>query len=187
MIFLFIIQKTVFYFEQTTDYVHVNLNQLWMTSKLLSMLALFAISTMIIPLAHASSPTQISLTSYGNTEIDLSWDESKQTLSTWTSVSNFDPTDKSFTMQIIQTETGKVVAETPIIVVANNQQSSLDFNIFVKYQVNAEDICQNEKFDPSTMSWQECNPLTGKYEMQVSANDGSTVDSTVFTITDTRA
>lgn len=157
-----------------------------MSAKILSLFALFAIATMTIPFAQATNPTQIALTSYGNTEIDLDWDESEQTISTWTSVSGFDPNDKSFTMQIVQTETGKVVAETPIAVVINSQSSSIDFNIFVKYQVNAEDICLNAEFDSSSMSWQECNPLTGQYEMQVSTNDGSVAESTVFTIVDTR-
>jgi len=176
----------VYHFEQTAGYEHVNPNILKMVSKVLSLIALFAVATIMIPLAQASSPTQIALNSYGNTEVDLAWDDNKQMISTWTSVSNFDPNDKSFTMQIVQSETGNVVAETPIIVLTNSLNSSIDFNLFIKYQVNAEDICQNEEFDSSTPSLQDCNPLTGQYEMQVSTNDGSVVESTTFTIVDTR-
>jgi len=176
----------VYHFEHTSGYEHANPIIFKMVSKVLSLIALFAFATIMIPLAQASSPTQITLTSYGNTEVDLAWDDNKQMISTWTSVSNFDPNDKSFTMQIVQTETGNVVAETPIIVLTNSQSSSIDFNVFIKYQVNAEDICQNEEFDASIPSLQDCNPLTGQYEMQVSTNDGSVVESTTFTIVDTR-
>jgi len=177
----------VYHFEQTAGYEHANPNILKMASKVLSLIAFFAIATIMIPLAQASSPTQIALTSYGNTEVDLAWDDNRQMISTWTSVSNFDPNDKSFTMQIVQTETGNVVAETPIIVLTNSQSSSIDFNVFIKYQVNAEDLCQNAENDSSKPSLQECNPLTGQYEMQISTNDGSVVESTTFTIIDTRA
>jgi hypothetical protein len=106
---------------------------------------------------------------------------------TWTEFSNFDPSDGSFDMQIVQKETGKVVSESSINVMTTSKNSSVDFNSFVLYMVNAQDICQNEEFDPSTMPWQECNPLTGDYIMQVSTNDGSVVGSTEFTIVDTRA
>jgi len=177
----------VYHFEQTAGYQYVNSNILKMASKVLSLIGFFAIATIMIPLAQASSPTQIALTSYGNTEVDLAWDDNRQMISTWTSVSNFDPNDKSFTMQIVQTETGNVVAETPIIVLTNSQSSSIDFNVFIKYQVNAEDLCQNEEFDSSKPALKECNPLTGQYEMQISTNDGSVVESTTFTIIDTRA
>ncbi len=54
------------------------------------------------------------------------------------------------------------------------------------YMVNAEDICQNEEFDADTSALEECNPLLGEYEMQVSTNDGSAVESTTFTIVDSR-
>ncbi len=157
-----------------------------MASQILSIIALFAIATMMIPLAQASSPTQIELSSYGNTEVDLDWDKSERMISTWTSVSNYDKNDKSLTMTIVQEETGNVVAETPISVVTNSESSSIDFNLFIKYRVNAEDICQNEEYDSSQPALNDCNPLTGVYEMQVSANDGSVVESTTFTIVDTR-
>ena len=157
-----------------------------MASQILSIIALFAIATMMIPLAQAASPTEIELTSVGNTEVDLDWDKSERMISTWTSVSNYDKNDKSLTMTIVQQETGNVVAETPISVVTNSESSSIDFNLFIKYRVNAEDICQNEEYDASQPALNDCNPLTGVYEMQVSANDGTVVESTTFTIVDTR-
>jgi hypothetical protein len=52
--------------------------------------------------------------------------------------------------------------------------------------VNAEDICQNEDFDAKTSAGTECDPLTGQYEMQISTKDGSAVESTTFTIVDSR-
>ena len=63
---------------------------------------------------------------------------------------------------------------------------SINFNTFILYAVNAEDICQNEEFVPGIMSTEECNPLTGQYEMVISTNDGSVVKSSPFTIIDTR-
>ena len=179
-------KKIVHVFEQTTRYLYVNPNQINMAPKILSLIALFTLATMTVSMAQASSPTQIALSSYGNTKIDLAWDEKDQMIRTWTQVSNFNPSDGSFVMQIIQKETGKVVAESAINVMTTSKNSSIDFNSFVLYMVNPLDICQNEAFDPSTMPWQDCRPLTGQYEMQVSTNDGSVVESTPFTIVDTR-
>jgi hypothetical protein len=173
-------------FEQTTRYLYVLPNPTKMAPKILSLFALFTLATMTVSMASASSPTQIALSSYGNTKIDLAWDEKDQMIRTWTEFSNFDPKDGSFAMQIIQKGTGKVVSESSISVMTTSQSSSIDFNSFVLYMVNALDICQNEEFDPSTMPWQECDPLTGEYEMQISTNDGSVVESTPFTIVDTR-
>ena len=180
-------KKTVHFFKQTTRYLYVKSNPVKMAPKILSLFALFTLATMTFSMAQASSPTQIALSSYGNTKIDLAWDEKDQMIRTWTEFSNFDPSDGSFDMQIVQKETGKVVSESSINVMTTSQNSSVDFNSFVLYMVNAQDICQNEEFDSSTMAWQECNPLTGDYIMQVSTNDGSVVESTEFTIVDTRA
>jgi hypothetical protein len=157
-----------------------------MVSKTLSLFALFSLVAMSASMAHASSPTQIALTSYGNTEVDLAWDDKDRVIRTWTQFSSFDPSDGSFSMQIIQQETGKVVSESSIKVMTTSQDSSIDFNSFVLYRVNAIDICQNEEFDPDTMPWQECNPLIGQYEMQISTNNGAVVESTPFTIVDSR-
>lgn len=180
-------KKPVQIFEQTICYDLLYPNPNKMVPKILSLIALFSLATLTFSLAQASSPTQISLTSYGNTQIDLAWDEKDQMIRTWTEFSNFDPSNGSFVMQVIQKETGKVVSESSINVMTTSKSSSIDFNSFVLYMVNAQDICQNEKFDPNTMSWQECNPMTGQYEMQISTNDGSVVESTPFTIADTRA
>ena len=68
----------------------------------------------------------------------------------------------------------------------SSQNSSISFNTFVLYAVNAEDICENEEFDAGTMSLEECNPITGQYEMMISTNDGRVIESTPFTIVDTR-
>lgn len=147
---------------------------------------LFALSTVTISMAYASDQPQISLTNAGNSEIDLAWEEKDRMVRTWTEFSNFNPNDGSFVMQIIQSETGKIVSESTINVMTNSQNSSISFNTFVLYAVNAQDICQNDEFDAEIMSLEECNPLTGQYEMMISTNDGTVVNSTPFTIMDTR-
>ena len=68
----------------------------------------------------------------------------------------------------------------------NSQEPLIHFDTFVLYAVNAEDICQNEEFDARIMPLEECNPLTGEYEMLISSKDGSEVSSSGFTIIDTR-
>ena len=157
-----------------------------MRSGTLSLAAIFALATLSVTMAYASSPTQISLASFGNTDIDLAWSDQDRIIKSWTSFSNFNPSDGSFTMQIVQSETGKVVADSTIQLITQSKSSAIDFNSFVMYMVSAEDICQNDEFDAETSAWQECNPLTGQYEMHVSTNDGSVVESTTFTIVDSR-
>lgn len=157
-----------------------------MGSRTYSLAAIFALAAISFTMAHASSQTQISLASFGNTDIDLAWSDQDRIIKSWTSFSNFNPSDGSFTMQIVQSETGKVVADSTIQLITQSKSSAIDFNSFVMYMVSAEDICQNEKFDAETSAWQECNPLTGQYEMHVSTNDGLVVESTTFTIVDSR-
>ena len=154
-----------------------------MESRTSSLAAIFALVAISFTMAHASSQTQISLASIGNTEIDLAWDDQNRLIRSWSEVSSFNPADGSLTMQIVQTETGKVVSDTAMQVMTSSQSSTIDFNSFVIYMVNAEDICQN---DVGTSTNQECDPLLGEYEMHVSTNDGSVVGSTTFTIVDSR-
>ena len=152
-----------------------------------SLAAIFALAAISFTMAHAaSSQTQISLTSFGNTDIDLAWDDHDCIIRSWTEVSNFNPNDGSFAIQIVQSETGKVVSDSSIQIITTSQSSSIDFKSFVMYMVTAEDICQNEEYDAEKSTGQECNPLTGEYEMHVSTNDGSAVESTTFNIVDSR-
>ena len=157
-----------------------------MGSSVYSLVAIFALATISVTMAHASSPTQIALTSVGNSEIDLAWNEGDRLVRTWTEFSNFNPNDGSFAVKIIQSETGKVVSDSTVQVITQSQSSTIDFTSFVMYMINAEDICQNENFDAKTSAWIECDPLTGQYEMQVSTNDGTVLGSTTFTIVDSR-
>jgi hypothetical protein len=157
-----------------------------MISKTPLIAVLFALSTVTISLAYASDQPQISLTNAGNSQIDLAWEEKDRMVRTWTEFSNFNPNDGSFGMQIIQSETGKIVSESTINVMTNSQNPLISFNTFVLYAVNAQDICQNDEFDAEIMSLKECNPLTGQYEMMISTNDSTVVNSTPFTIIDTR-
>ncbi len=157
-----------------------------MISRTPTLVLLFALATVTMSIAYASNQPQISLTNAGNSEIDLAWEEKDKMVRVWTEFSNFNPNDGSFAMQIIQSETGKVVSESTINVMTNSENSAISFNTFVLYAINAEDICQNDQFDAGIMSLEECNPLTGQYEMRVSTNDGTEVKSITFTIIDTR-
>jgi len=157
-----------------------------MNSRTPTLVLLFALATVTMSIAYASNQPQISLTNVGNSEIDLAWEEKDKMVRVWTEFSNFNPNDGSFAMQIIQSETGKVVSESTINVMTNSENSAISFNTFVLYAINAEDICQNDQFDAGIMSLEECNPLTGQYEMRVSTNDGTEVKSITFTIIDTR-
>ena len=152
-----------------------------------SLIALVALATFTVSLAQASSLTQISLTNTTGDDVDLAWEEKDRILRIWTEVTNFNPDDKSFAMQIIQLETDKVVSESTINVLTNSENLAISFNTFVLYAVNAEDICQNDQFYAEIMSLEECMPLTGQYEMRILTNDGSVSQSTPFTISDSRS
>ncbi len=158
-----------------------------MMPKIYSFFALVALATFTVSLANASSQTQIVLTNTTGAEIDLAWEEKDRILRVWTEFSNFNPNDMAFVMEIIQSETGKVVSESTINVMTNSENSAISFNTFVLYAVNAEDICQNDQFDGEIISLEECIPLTGQYEMQISTNDGAVSQSTPFTISDSRS
>ena len=157
-----------------------------MNSNIYSQVALLAFATITVAIAHASSQTQISLSNFGNSEIDLAWNDGDRMIRALGEFSNFNPNDGSFAVKIIQSETGKVVSDSTVQVITQSQSSAINFNSFVMYMVNAEDICQNDEYDADTADWKDCNPLTGQYEIQVSTNDGSVVESTTFTIVDTR-
>ena len=158
-----------------------------MMPKMYSFFALVALATFTVSLANASSQTQIVLTNTTGVEIDLAWEEKDRILRVWTEFSNFNPNDMAFVMEIIQSETGKVVSESTINVMTNSENSAISFNTFVLYAVNAEDICQNDQFGGEIISLEECIPLTGQYEMQISTNDGVVSQSTPFTISDSRS
>ncbi|HSG73786.1 MAG TPA: hypothetical protein VLA01_01135 [Nitrosopumilaceae archaeon] len=157
-----------------------------MTSRAPLLSVLLAFATVTFSMAYAAGQPQIDLTSTGNSEIDLLWEEKDRMVRTWTQFSNFNPNDGSFVMQIVQSETGKIVSESTINVMTNSENSLISFNTFVLYAVNAEDICENEEFDAGTMPLEDCNPVTGQYEMMVSTNDGRVIESVPFTIIDTR-
>ena len=150
-----------------------------------SLVLLIGLTTVTFSMAYATSQPQISLTNVGDSEIDLAWEEKDRIIRVWTEFSNFNPNDGSFLMQIIQSETGQIVSESTINVMTNSQSSSISFNSFVLYAVNADDICQNKEYDSTTMKFEECNPLTGRYEMWISTNDGEVIKSIVFTIINT--
>jgi len=157
-----------------------------MISRTPTLVLLFTLVTVTFSMTYASSQPQISLTNAGNSEIDLAWEEKDRMVRTWTEFSNFNPNDGSFIMQIIQSETGKIVSESKINVMTNSQSASISFNTFVLYAVNAEDVCENEEFDAGIMSLEECNPVIGQYKMRVSTNDGTAVKSITFTIIDSQ-
>lgn len=143
---------------------------------------LFALTTITISMAHASNQPEIFLTIAGNSVIDLAWEDKDRMIRTWTEFYNFNPNDGSFNMQIIQTETEQIVSESKINVMTNSKNPLINFNTFVLYAVNAQDICQNEE----STSLEDCNPLTGEYKMIISINEGSVVKTVPFTIIDSR-
>lgn len=147
---------------------------------------LLAFSTVTFSMAYASIQPQISLTNAGSTEIDLAWEHKDRMVRTLAGFSNFNPNDGSFLMQVIQSESGKVVSESKINVMTNSENPSVSFNSYVLYAVHEEDICQNEEFDALYSSIEECNPQTGQYEMIISIKDGSIAESIPFTIIDSR-
>lgn len=158
-----------------------------MISRTPGILLIFALTAISFSMAYASGAPQISLTPIGNSEIDLAWEEKDRMFRVWTEFLNFNSNDASFLMQIIQHETGEVVSESTINVITNSKDSQINFNSFVLYSVNANDICQNKEFDSLTMPSEECAPLTGQYEMKISTNDGQVVKSATFSIINTQA
>ena len=143
---------------------------------------LVALATVTVSMAHATTLPQISLTNAGESVIDLAWEDKDRMVRAWAEFYNFNPNDGAFNMYVIQVETEKIVSDSKISVMTNSQNSVINFNTFVLYAVNAEDICQNEE---STL--EDCNPLTGEYEMVISTNDGTVVNTVPFSIIDSRA
>ena len=152
----------------------------------ITILTILSIGVLFLPSEiNADSFDGIKAQLVGNSVIDLNWEEKDRILRAWTEFSNFNPSDGSFAMQIVQLETGKVVSDSSIQVMTNSEKSSINFNSFVLYMVNEQDICQNENYVPSTSTFQDCDPVTGEYEMQISTKDGS-VESIPFSIVDSR-
>lgn len=143
---------------------------------------LVALATVTVSMAHAATLPHISLTNVGESVIDLAWEDKDRMVRTWTEFYNFNPNDGSFNMYIIQVDSEKIVSDSKINVMTNSQNSAINFNTFVLYAVNDEDICQNEE----STSVEDCNPLTGEYEMVISTSDGTAVNTTHFTIIDSR-
>jgi hypothetical protein len=156
-----------------------------MVPRTYSLAALLVLATVTVSAAQASVQTQISLTNFWDTEFDLAGSEADRLLRVWSEFSDFNAGDGSFAMQIVQTETGKVVYESTSQVLTSSTSSEIDFNSFVGYVVNEEDICQNENFNPDDPS-QNCDPLTGEYEMHVSTMNGAVSESIQFSIVDSR-
>ena len=143
---------------------------------------LVALATVTVSMAHATTLPQISLTNAGESVIDLAWEDKDRMVRAWAEFYNFNPNDGAFNMYVIQVETEKIVSDSKISVMTNSQNSVINFNTFVLYAVNAEDICQNEE-----SALEDCNPLTGEYEMVISTNDGTVVNTVPFSIIDSRA
>lgn len=56
-----------------------------MDSRAYSLVAIFALATISVTMVHASSQTQIALSSVGNSEIDLAWNEGDRLVRSWLS------------------------------------------------------------------------------------------------------
>ena len=148
--------------------------------------AILVLATISIGMVEATSGTVIDVSPFGNTQIDLALDENDRLIRGWTEISNFQANDGSFIMQIVDIETQKIVSESTIHVMTTSQNSLINFNSFVFYLVNQDDICQNESLDGSILPLEQCDPKLGLYEMRVTTNDGLAFGSTTFEILDSR-
>ena len=135
--------------------------------------------TLMIPFAQASS-TEFELTLVGDSVIDLKSDDKDRMVRVYVEFVNFDLSDKYFLMNVIQSSTGKIVSQSEINV-GSTADGVVNFNSFVSYLVNEQDICADEQDDTSVQSFCS-NVMTGDYEIQITSKDGILAKSVPFSI-----
>jgi len=149
-----------------------------------SFAVVFAVAAAAIPLAQAAESVQLDTTLVGDSVIDLNWDDKDRLVRVYSQFSNFDIDDKYFTMNVIQSSTGSIVASSQISVFST-ADGLVDFNSFVAYMVNDRDICTYDMSEASEDA--VCTDvMTGDYELEVTTRDGTVTASETFSITDTR-
>jgi len=158
--------------------------EILMNTKGFFLATMLVIATSIFPIASATAPTNLEISLVGNSEIDLDWEEKDRILRTWVSFENFEPNDGNYKMEIIQTSTGNLVSESEIRV-WSTVDTPVNFGSFSLYLVDEFDICQDAEAAEDEDS-ENCNPMTGDYEMKVSTKDGSVNQRVPFSIVDSR-
>ena len=155
-----------------------------MNPRYYSLAVVFAFAVISIPLAQAADSPAIDSTLVGNSEIDLNWEEKDRVVRAFAQFNDFDIDDRSFTMDIIQSSTGKTVASSNVYVYSTSD-GLVDFGSMVSYMVNDRDICT---YDMSEADEDDVctNVMTGAYEMVISTKAGESV-SEQFSIVDNRA
>ena len=150
-----------------------------------SLAVVFAFAAITIPLAHASESLQLNTSLVGNAAFDLDWEDKDKLVRVYAQFANFDLDDKYFQMNIIQSETGNIVATSQIHVYSTAKDVA-NFNSFVSYMVNDRDICTYDMTDAEQD--EVClDVMTGDYELQVTSRDGTVAASEAFSISDSRA
>ena len=156
-----------------------------MNSIFYSLVGIIALAVLAIPLAQASQESLLDLTLVGNSIIDLNSLEKDRMLRVYAEFVNFDPSDEYFLMEIIQEATGKTVSES-VINVQSTSESLINFNSFVYYMVNENDICADEIESKSEIQTDCSNIMTGEYLIKVISKDQNIIKTEKFSIIDTR-
>ena len=150
-----------------------------------SLAVVFAFAAITLPLAHAAESVQLDTTLVGSSAFDLNWEDKDQLVRVYAQFANYDMNDKYFEMNVIQSDTGNIVASSQIHVYST-AKDTVDFNSFVSYMVNDRDICTYDMTDAEEED--VClDVMTGDYELLVTSRDGTVAASETFSISDTRA
>ena len=88
-------------------------------------------------------------------------------------------------MEIIQASSGETVSES-VINVQSTLTSLINFNSFVYYMINENDICADERESENEIMTDCSNVMTGDYIIQIASKDQSITESEKFSIIDTR-
>ena len=157
-----------------------------MNPKYYSLAVVFAFAAISIPLAQAAESPQLDTNLVGNSVVDLNWEEKDRMVRVYATFTNFESTDGYFTMKVVNADSDETVANS-VINVATTATGSVNFNSFVQYMVNSQDICVDEVTVDVNGEVEECyNVMTGDYELQVTNRDGTVTQTEAFSIIDNR-
>ena len=157
-----------------------------MNPKYYSLAVVLAFAAISIPLAQAAESPELDTSLVGNSVVDLNWEDKDRLVRVYATFTNFDSNDGYFTMNVVNADSGKTVADS-VIQVATTATGSVNFNSFVSYMVNSQDICADELTYDANGEVEECmNVMTGDYELQVTNRDGTVAQTETFSIIDNR-
>jgi len=123
------------------------------------------IPLVIIPTASAFEDTEITVSLIGNSVINL--DDINRLIRAYVDVTNFDPSESPYLMKIIHLSTGTIISEQEILI---REKGNDKAGVNVAYMVNEDDVYTNG------------TSIQGEYQIQVTAESGSSVGSTTFSI-----